>query len=144
VENKTNGTLIQDAFTQAHTMNTDYAEEFANEVAKRRLQDLSKYLSQAMSDQLHRLISQIPARLYLCRSFEEPGEYGLMIDYQPLDIALLQDPSTTVDLLSELWQLVYDSSRIEMIWLCGSDGTYRLSAEQTGKNRIRLVLSPVE
>ena len=124
--------------------NTDYAEEFANEVAKRRLQDLSKYLSQAMSDQLHRLISQIPARLYLCRSFEEPGEYGLMIDYQPLDIALLQDPSTTVDLLSELWRLVYDNSGIEMIWLCGSNGTYRLSAEQTGRDRIRLVLSPVE
>ena len=125
-------------------MKTDYAEEFANEVAKRRLQDLSKYLSHAMSDQLHRLISQIPARLYLCRSFEEPDEYGLMIDYQPLDIALLQDPATTVDLLSELWQLVYDSSGIEMIWLCGSNGTYRLSAEQTGKDRIRLVLSPVE
>lgn len=122
----------------------ELAEEFQAEVNRRQLRLIAEHLSANMSKRLQRLTLQQPARLYFCTCFDRPDEYGLMIDYQPLPIALLQDPETTTDLLSELWQLVQEISGVDQIWLCGSDGTYRLHSQKERRGKVRLTLTPIE
>lgn len=121
----------------------ELAEEFQTEVARRRLRQIAEHLSFNMSRRLRKLTVETPARLYFCSNYDTPDDYGLMVDYQPLSIALLQDPETTTELLSELWQLVNEISGIDQIWLCGCDGTFRLHSESAGWGKVQLTLTPV-